>query len=152
MSLLRSYLKLLNTIDYKKNYYINTSKLWIYFSSKKIINKIYFNSDLIKINLNSFSAVYLFMSIVNFYLLYSTFLELSSLKFGHFSAPKKYKTFTVLKSPHSDKKSREQFHLIAYKQKIKYPIFLSIGNSFLFYYYSIYPGIKFSNVHIKYVM
>ena len=43
----------------------------------------------------------------------------SSLKFFHVSFPQKQKRFTVLRSPHVDKKSREQFHLKSFKTMIR---------------------------------
>jgi small subunit ribosomal protein S10 len=43
----------------------------------------------------------------------------SSLKFFHISFPQKQKRFTVLRSPHVDKKSREQFHLKTFKTMIR---------------------------------
>lgn len=46
-----------------------------------------------------------------------------------FSLPKKYSLTTVLKSPHTDKRSREQFHIISYKSSLKYPLFYSIYNN-----------------------
>ena len=39
-------------------------------------------------------------------------------KFSHYSLPIKMKKFTVLSSPHIDKKSREQFQMKYYKNKI----------------------------------
>ena len=43
----------------------------------------------------------------------------SSLKFFHISFPQKQKRFTVLRSPHVDKKSREQFHIKSFKTMIR---------------------------------
>lgn len=43
----------------------------------------------------------------------------SSLKFFQISFPQKQKRFTVLRSPHVDKKSREQFHLKSFKTMIR---------------------------------
>lgn len=62
------------------------------------------------------------------------FLKLSifsNLKYNlnKFTIPKKYSLTTVLKSPHTDKRSREQFHIISYKANLKYPLFFSIYNN-----------------------
>jgi small subunit ribosomal protein S10 len=43
----------------------------------------------------------------------------SSLKFFSISFPQKQKRFTVLRSPHVDKKSREQFHIKSFKTMIR---------------------------------
>ena len=42
----------------------------------------------------------------------------SSLKFFRISFPQKQKRFTILRSPHVHKKSREQFHVKSYKTMI----------------------------------
>lgn len=154
MTHLHSYIYLFNFFLYKKNYYINTYKLFIL---SLTINKefqlllqnvffLYTNHTLIT------RCIFSFKTIVLFFLVYSTFLELSILKYSSTNVPKKYKTFTVLKSPHTDKKSREQFHLIEYKKILKYPTFLSLSNSFLLYNYSMHSGIKVSNNNLKYVI
>ena len=44
----------------------------------------------------------------------------SSLHFFQISFPQKQKRFTVLRSPHVDKKSREQFHLPSFKTMIRF--------------------------------
>jgi small subunit ribosomal protein S10 len=49
----------------------------------------------------------------------SSLSSYSSLKFFHISFPQKQKRFTVLRSPHVDKKSREQFHLKSFKTMIR---------------------------------
>ena len=46
--------------------------------------------------------------------------------------PKKYSLTTVLKSPHIDKRSREQFHLVEYKSLITYPLIFSVSKDNLF--------------------
>jgi len=43
----------------------------------------------------------------------------SEWKYSQFSFPRKIKKFTVLRSPHIDKKSREQFQIEYYKNIIK---------------------------------
>jgi small subunit ribosomal protein S10 len=45
----------------------------------------------------------------------STLSYSSSLDYFHFSVPQKQKRFTVLRSPHVHKKSREQFHVHSFK-------------------------------------
>lgn len=74
-----------------------------------------------------------YIIIINFFVLKLKFLDYNLFWKSNFVyLPVKYKLFTVLKSPHSDKKSREQFHLLKYKSLCFYPIFFSLNNSFFF--------------------
>lgn len=50
------------------------------------------------------------------------------------SLPNKVVKFTVLKSPHTDKKSREQFELKTYKKVLSYPYFFFDFYNYLFYH------------------
>ena len=76
--------------------------------------------------LNSYKTLY------SSYFLYIRFLRVKkSINFGLASLPKKVSTFTVLRSPHIDKRSREQFRLIKYKKVLHFPIFFSSSNFYL---------------------
>jgi small subunit ribosomal protein S10 len=46
----------------------------------------------------------------------------SSLEFFRISFPQKQKRFTILRSPHVDKKSREQFHVQSFKTMIRFSL------------------------------
>lgn len=152
MYLLSTYIKLVNVYSHSYKHYLNTYKYFISLlnASSRRYSVFEMSNSLRSKNLNYYEYIY-YIYILNFFFLYSNFLELSILKYGFVNMPKKYKTFTVLKSPHTDKKSREQFHLIEYKKILKYPIFISLNNSFFYYYYSIYSGIKVSNNQINYI-
>ena len=50
----------------------------------------------------------------------STLSPQSSLKFFQISFPQKQKRFTILRSPHVHKKSREQFYVKSYKTMIRF--------------------------------
>jgi len=50
----------------------------------------------------------------------STLSSHSSLKFFKISFPQKQKRFTILRSPHVHKKSREQFHVQSFKTMIRF--------------------------------
>ena len=103
--------KYLVLIFYKKNYILKT------FSKYKI------NSIKIHILYNFFLK---FMT-----LKYLKFILIYNFKLSKFFLPKKYSLTTVLRSPHIDKRSREQFHIIEYKASLKYPLFFSIANNFI---------------------
>lgn len=93
--------------------------------------------------------IYLILGYINsilFFLLHYYLLEQSYIKIGLSSFPKKYKTFTVLRSPHIDKRSREQFHLIQYKYKVSFPLYLCTKRGFFFFYKVPFTGLK---VHYK---
>ena len=49
-------------------------------------------------------------------------------KLSNVFLPKKYKLYTLLRSPHIDKRSREQFHIIENKLALYAPILLNISN------------------------
>ena len=57
-------------------------------------------------------------------------------KFGFTYTKSKYNLYTVLKSPHIDKRSREQFHLVHFKTILHYPNFLCASLLALGYLYS----------------
>jgi hypothetical protein len=100
-------------------YYLNSSKkyLLLNFNVFKIFNFMYLFKLLFKI-------VILFILSIN---IKKNIFNSSSLAF----LPKKYNLTTILRSPHVDKRSREQFHLIEYKSTITYPLFFSVyGNNF----------------------
>lgn len=82
------------------------------------INNILFSNNYKIYNYNNnMHLFYNFMydlCLLNFILEYLSGLRIKS--FSHM--PKKRKHFTVLKSPHTDKKSREQFSLVSYRKFI----------------------------------
>lgn len=89
----------------------------------KNFNFIFFKNKLLKASYN------LFLKINNFNFVKIFIFYNNNFIFSNFCLPKKYSLFTLLKSPHTDKRSREQFHLISYKSTLKYPLFLSVYNS-----------------------
>lgn len=74
----------------------------------------------------------LLLGIINIFLLSINIKKLSFKSTATSFLPKKYSLTTVLKSPHIDKRSREQFHLIEYKSLVVYPLFFSISKNNLF--------------------
>ena len=91
--------------------------------------------------------IFIYKIIIRFFLLYLNFLKKSiNSKYGLTFIPSKYKLFTVLKSPHTDKKSREQFHLVKYKSICQYPIIFSTQNSFFFNYFFMDTNIEIQNI------
>ena len=70
------------------------------------------------------------------------FTYFSFYNYGFSYLPKKYKTFTVLRSPHIDKRSREQFHLIEYKCIVQIPIFLGVYDFYPFLFSNSKKGLK----------
>jgi hypothetical protein len=90
----------------------------------------------------SFNSLSLYVKSVHLYFLHCFLLEQSFFKYGISCFPKKYKTFTVLRSPHTDKKSREQFHLIEYKYNMSIPIYLCVDNCISIFKKSSSMGLK----------
>lgn len=139
----------INIIDfYKKNILClclgstNNIYLFTYYKANINLYQIYnveFNK-IIKINNN---AYFLFKDLNNFILLYRDYvfilyLWLYSIKLLNFyklnisSIPSKKSLYTVLRSPHKDKKSREQFKISKIKKSFFYPSFLNCNNNLLF--------------------
>ena len=84
----------------------------------------YIFSQLLK--LQGLYKYYIYINYMCFYIYkFYSFLPLSVS-----SLPKKKKNYTVLKSPHKDKKSREQFLLQVTSKLLCYPSFLFVHNSF----------------------
>lgn len=113
-----------------------------YFYSDIYYNSLNFNYVINKFNQN---AGLFYNSIYDLYILSFILEYISGIKVKSFShMPKKRKHFTVLKSPHTDKKSREQFALVSYRKStddefdilyniIKYTKFLKYGSCQLIY-------------------
>ena len=120
---------------YKIKYY-NYIFYFFYIKKNKIYNHKYFfflfiNFFFIKNNNIFFRLSYIYKLLFNFYSLYLRFSMLFKFfKYNYSIFPIKSSTFTVLRSPHIDKRSREQFKLVVYKKILHYPIFF---NSFNFY-------------------
>ena len=113
---------------YYNNYIFNNLNLYSF--------KNYINLNLY--NLNSINILYYYNY---FFYLYKTFIFINyiwlySIKFLNFynlnisSLPTKKKIFTVLRSPHKDKKAREKFKINKIKKIISFPSF--IGNNLFF--------------------
>lgn len=114
----------------KKNIYNNFFFIFLYkldnlFKlSKLFLIKIVKFIENNKSNLLFFKFIYFYKLLFNFFSLYlKFFLSYFNLKFNSFIIPIKISTYTVLRSPHIDKRSREQFRLITYKRKIYFPFF-----------------------------
>ena len=99
----------------------------VYFFIKNISSSSYYlHFSNILSTLNSYKTFY------NIYFLYIRFFKINkSIKFGLASLPKKVSTFTVLRSPHIDKRSREQFRLTKYKKVLHFPIFFNSSNLYI---------------------
>ena len=70
---------------------------------------------LYKIKIYSFYKIYL-LRFINKFEMYIKSLNVKNINFLIFTLPVQSKLFTVLKSPHVNKKSREQFQLSSYKR------------------------------------
>jgi hypothetical protein len=107
----------------------------------KIINNIEFN-------ISFYKFIFFYKLLFNLFSLYlKFFLSYFNLKFNSFIIPIKVSTYTVLRSPHIDKRSREQFRLIIYKRKIFFPFFFSVNKfyilkKFFFFDFGISINIK----------
>lgn len=103
---------------------------------KKFMYKIHFN-------LKSFDLI--FLNATEKYLLnIFSFFNLGSTK--NIMVPKKCKKITVLRSPHIDKKSREQFQIITHKKKL----ILSVSNkNIVLVIFEIFKNIKFNGVEVE---
>lgn len=104
-----------------QNIFLNLNKKYIfdilnlnYFYSDTYYNSLNFNYIIDKPcqNISLFYNIMYDLCILNFILEYIAKIKIKS--FSHM--PKRRKHFTVLKSPHTDKKSREQFVLISYRK------------------------------------
>lgn len=105
-------------LNYLSLYFFNLkSPFTVYQSSAKLLTQ---PSE----KLYSLLLKYTNLKILKLVLLYNY-----SFKISKFFLPKKYSLTTVLRSPHTDKRSREQFNIIQYKSVIAYPLFFSISNS-----------------------
>ena len=124
-NLLFSKIKILSRISLSlfldQNVFLNSNKKYIL----DTLNLNYFYSDVYynSINLNYivhrpvqntsfFYNIIYDLCILNFLLEYISRIKVKS--FSHM--PRRRKHFTVLKSPHTDKKSREQFALVSYRK------------------------------------
>lgn len=95
-------------------FYFMLKKIFYY---KKKLNNLFFIYNLI---INYFGLCIKLLSFMHFF------------KCNYTSLPKKISRYTVLKSPHIDKRSREQFQLIQYKKLLKIPFFFISTNNFFF--------------------
>lgn len=97
----------------------------------------------IHFNLKSFDLI--FLNATEKYLLtVFSFFKLGSVK--KLTVPKKCKKITVLRSPHIDKKSREQFQIITHKKKL----ILSLSNKdIILVMFEILKNIKFNGVEVE---
>jgi len=102
-------------------------KYIIYFFIKSVsISSYYLHFSNMLSTLNSYKTFY------SIYFLYIRFLKVNkSISFGLAFLPKKLSTFTVLRSPHIDKRSREQFRLTKYKKVLHFPIFFNSNNFYI---------------------
>lgn len=87
-----------------------------------LIDKIIYNSNLVS-NTNRFFLLYREYIFICFLWIYSIKLVFF-FKLSIVSMPNKKKIYTVLRSPHKDKKSREKFQLTKIKKAFSYPSFL----------------------------
>lgn len=111
-----------------KNIYYNcVRKLYLYYYYSFISS---LNIDYNFFPTTKYTSSQIYLNALHFYFAYLFLNEQSVSKFGTYTFPKKLKTFTVLRSPHADKKSREQFHLIEYKYNFSFPIYLCTTNLF----------------------
>ena len=103
---------------------------------KKFMYKIHFN-------LKSFDVI--FLNATEKYLLtVFSFFNLSPAK--NRTVPIKCKKITVLRSPHIDKKSREQFQMLTHKKKL----ILSVSSkSIVLVLFEILKNIKFNGVEVE---
>jgi len=98
---------------------------YFFLKSISIISSFVHVTNILSI-LNSYKTFY------SIYFLYIRFLKVNkSINFGLASLPKKISTFTVLRSPHIDKRSREQFRLTKYKKVLSFPIFFNSNNYYI---------------------
>lgn len=124
-----------------KRYILDTLNLNYFYS-----DMYYCSSNLNYVINRSRQNVSLFYKFIYDLYILSFILEyISGIKVKSFShMPKKRKHFTVLKSPHTDKKSREQFALVSYRKftddefnilynVIKYTNFLKYGSCQIIY-------------------
>jgi len=114
-------------INYKLN--IRLSKIHNLESNKIIIlNNIY---DFVFKDLRKFTFLYKEYVFILYIWLYSIKL-LHFYKLNISSVPNKKSLYTVLRSPHKDKKSREQFKISKIKKTFFYPSFLNCNKNLLF--------------------
>ncbi len=121
------YNSLLHTIYVKQfvGRYINVIN--IVFSTNFLFDLYYFNSDFNIQNIDTiYSSTFNFTNPISIYyellqliyLFFITFVFTTNFSFSVSSLPNIRKLFTLLRSPHTDKKSREQFSIITYSKLI----------------------------------
>ena len=113
-----------------KNIYYNCVKKSYLYHYYSFISSLNIDTESHLCTTTTNTTLYIYLNALHFYFAYLLLSEQSILKFGTYTFPKKLKTFTVLRSPHVDKKSREQFHLIEYKYTFSFPIYLCTTNLF----------------------
>ncbi len=127
---------ILLTDNMNVNLFLTNSNINIYLLNRYI----YYSNQIIYTNMN----LSLFFKETNkFCFLYKEYsfiiyIWLYSIKLLHFykinisSIPSKKSLYTVLRSPHKDKKAREQFKISKLKKSFFYPSFLNSNNNLLF--------------------
>ena len=99
-------------------------------------NFLSFNTNVQKIKTSSFCTFNLYY--FSFYLKLFIFM-FKQLSFSYFSVPIKRNKYTILRSPHIDKKSREQFELKHFYVVLnELTLFSIISNNFLFNFISFF--------------
>ena len=112
--------------------------LSFFFIPKNIFSMIMYNINNNIYYLNS-SSLFKFVT-STYYLYFLKFYILNINKLGIVSFPKTKKLFTLLRSPHTDKKSREQFSLIVHSKGFSDHI------NFYFILYSIIKKLSFNSL------
>lgn len=120
-----------NIIHILKNLELNINLFRIYNNDSDKIMNMNINSNLIFKDMNNFVFLYKEYTFILYIWLYSLKL-LHFYKLNISSIPSKKSLYTVLRSPHKDKKSREQFKISKIKKSFFYPSFLNCYNNLLF--------------------
>jgi hypothetical protein len=101
----------------------------LFYLSKPFLIKSINSTLLVNVNYLMNILYKLILKLNNLYFIKLLLIYNNKFNLSKFSLPKKYSLTTVLKSPHTDKRSREQFHIIHYKSSLRYPLFYSIYNN-----------------------
>lgn len=137
-SICKDYLFFFSLFDLNSTFYFSTFYLTYFnYSNLYDICAIY-NTKLMYIYILNVLSFYFFFFYISFFSCNLLFFFSLSINFA--SLPNKLVKFTVLKSPHTDKKSREQFELKTYKKVLSYPYFFFDFYNYLFYHKHISFG------------